>query len=83
VVREDGRFVARLDFAYPLPKIAIEADGYRWHGDVLQWRADLGRRNALTRLGWRVLHFTWDDVKCRPGEVAATIERALRSESPE
>jgi very-short-patch-repair endonuclease len=77
VVRDGGRFVARVDFAYPRRMVAIEADGYRWHTDSSRWRTDLSRRNALTKAGWLVLHFTWDDVNRRPGEVAATIARAL------
>lgn len=76
--------MARLDFAYPLEMVAIEADGYRWHGDVTRWRADLSRRNELTRLGWTVLHFTWHDVTARPAHVLATVRNALdlRSQNP-
>ena len=76
-VREGGRPVARVDFAYPRERIAIEADGYRWHSDPAAWQRDLARRNALTRAGWLVLHFTWEDVERRPKLVATTIARAL------
>jgi very-short-patch-repair endonuclease len=83
-VREQGRFVARVDFAYPERKIAIEADGYRWHSDAARWRRDLSRRNELTRAGWLVLHFTWADVSSRPRDVAATILAAIsRASVPE
>lgn len=74
----DGRsFVARVDLAYPGHKVAVEADGYRWHGDPARWQADLARRNALTRLGWRVLHFTWNDVHHDEHRVASEIRAAL------
>ena len=76
-IRDGGRVIARVDAAYPREKIAIEADGYRWHSGAAQWRSDLERRNALTRSGWLVLHFTWDDVHRRPGIVASTIRAAL------
>ncbi|HEX2057321.1 MAG TPA: type IV toxin-antitoxin system AbiEi family antitoxin domain-containing protein [Actinomycetota bacterium] len=72
-----GSLLARLDFAYPREMVAIEADGYRWHGDVTRWRTDLGRRNELARLGWRVLHFTWRDVTARPAQVVDTVRAAL------
>ena len=72
-----GRHVARVDFAYPDRMIAIEADGYRWHSDAAAWRRDLARRNELTRAGWLVLHFTWDDVLRRPRQVAATVAAAI------
>ncbi|HEX2196196.1 MAG TPA: DUF559 domain-containing protein, partial [Actinomycetota bacterium] len=80
-----GRVVARLDFAYPDEMVAIEADGYRWHGDVARWQADLARRNELARLGWTVLHFTWHDVTKRRENVLATVRAALepRSQNPE
>lgn len=81
-VRDDsGRVVARVDLAYPRRMVAIEADGYRWHTDPTRWRRDLSRRNALTRLGWRVLHFTWDDVHLRPADVVATISAAFSGPS--
>jgi very-short-patch-repair endonuclease len=80
-VRERGRVVARLDFAYPDHRVAIEADGYRWHGDIGRWQADLARRNALTRLGWLVLHFTWDDIARHPKQVAGTIRHAISGRS--
>jgi very-short-patch-repair endonuclease len=81
----DGTFRARLDLAYPEARVAVELDGYRWHGDKVAWRTDLARRNRLTGLGWRVLHFTWKDVTSDPGRVAAEIRSALHlsSISPE
>lgn len=72
-----GRTSARLDFAYPDRMVAIEADGYRWHGDAASWRSDLARRNQLTQLGWRTLHFTWHDVTSRPDHVVETVRSAL------
>jgi hypothetical protein len=81
----DGGFRARVDLAYPEARVAVELDGYRWHGDKVAWRADLVRRNRLTRLGWRVLHFTWKDVTTESGRVAEEIRSALHlsSISPE
>ena len=83
VVTDRGRIVARVDVAYPDRMIAVEADGYRWHGDAARWKKDLARRNALAQLGWRVLHFTWSDVRNEPERVAREIRNALRtSKSP-
>lgn len=79
-----GGRVARLDFAYPRQMVAIEADGYKWHGGAGRWRSDLARRNELSRLGWLTLHFTWHDVNTRPDHVVDTIRSALdlRSQTP-
>ena len=72
----DG-FIARVDFAYPDIRLAIEAEGYRFHRDKQAWGRDLARRSALSRLGWRVLHFTWEDVHDRSTWVIDEILRSL------
>ncbi|MGH2831058.1 MAG: DUF559 domain-containing protein [Actinomycetota bacterium] len=77
VVRDRGRFVARVDFAYPEQQLAIEADGYKWHSHRRRWERDVTRGNALLRLGWRVVRVTARDVKEHPGQVAETIAAAL------
>lgn len=53
-----GKLVARVDFAYPALKLAIEVDGYRFHSGRMQWERDLKRRNRLESLGWRVFNVT-------------------------
>ncbi|MEX2557438.1 MAG: DUF559 domain-containing protein [Actinomycetota bacterium] len=64
VVRDDdGNFIARLDFAYPEIKLAIEADGYRFHSSRQSWRWDRMRDNELLRMGWTVYRATWEDVR--------------------
>ena len=77
VVVDDDRFVARLDFAYPLLRFGIEADGFEFHSGRLRWKKDLRRHNQLTNLGWRILHFTWHDVTRDAGYVERTIRAAL------
>jgi very-short-patch-repair endonuclease len=63
--------------------VALECDGYRFHGARHQWKRDLERRTALGRLGWRVLHFTWDDVRDRPEWVVDEVRRSLRADPPQ
>ena len=72
-IRYEGRIVARVDFAYPRQRIAIEADGARFHNRLQTWNRDLAKMNVLARMSWRILRFTWDDVHERPGEVIASI----------
>jgi very-short-patch-repair endonuclease len=76
VFDQDG-FVARPDFAYPEHRLAVEAEGYRFHRDRQAWASDLERRSRLARAGWRVLHFTWEDVHDRPEWVIEQIRRTL------
>jgi very-short-patch-repair endonuclease len=60
---------ARLDFAYPKRKIAIELDGTASHSGELAKKRDRRRDNQLGKLGWRVLRFDWDDVTRTPDDV--------------
>ena len=76
-VRDGGRVIARVDLGYPERRLAIEADGYRWHSSRVSWDRDIERRNRLTATGWRVVHVTWSDVEDRPGEVVERVRRAL------
>lgn len=78
VVRDGGRFVARIDFAYPEVRVAIEVDGFDTHGGRRAFQSDRDRQNRLLELGWRVLRFTWADVVRHPDKVAAAILGVLR-----
>jgi hypothetical protein len=70
-----GRFVARLDLAYPELKIAIEYDG-AWHWR--QRREDDRRRDAVRALGWIVLVFSADDIFGDPDRVVNDVWAARR-----
>jgi hypothetical protein len=50
-VFDGGRFLARVDFAYPEAKVAIEVDGYRYHSGYAAWNHDRQRRNGLIAAG--------------------------------
>jgi len=50
-------FIARVDFAYPEPRLAIEYDGL-WHAEPGQFEKDRGRLNRLSAAGWRVIFVT-------------------------
>jgi hypothetical protein len=63
VVEDAGGKKARLDFAYPDARVALEVDGFRWHSGRRAWRRDRGRLNRLVMAGWRVVHVTQEDVE--------------------
>ena len=77
VIRHGKAFVARVDFAYPEIKLAIEVDGYEKHSSLDAFQRDRSRQNDLVELGWTVLRFTWDDVCHRPETVANRLRRVL------
>lgn len=67
----------RLDFAYPDARIAIEADGFRFHSSRRQWDRDRARRYALTAMGWTLLPVTWTQLHERPEEVVEAVRGLL------
>jgi very-short-patch-repair endonuclease len=71
-----GEFVARLDMAYPLLKLAMEYDG-RGHLEAWQHASDARRLNALDASGWSVLRFTASDVLRTPDAMAAQVREAI------
>lgn len=72
-----GRFMARIDAAYPELLLAIEIDGFASHSSPDAFQRDRTRQNRLVALGWTVLRFTWADVVRDPASVAATIREAM------
>lgn len=62
VLDADGRFVARVDFAWPDRRLALEYEG-AWHGRPQQVGKDRARLNRLTACGWRVLFVTAEDLR--------------------
>jgi very-short-patch-repair endonuclease len=72
-----GRFIARVDAAMPALLLAIEIDGFEHHSTPEAFQRDRSRQNALVRLGWTVLRFTWHDVVHRPAHVATVINEAI------
>jgi hypothetical protein len=71
----DGRFVARVDFAWPELRLALEYDGV-WHGEPQQVGKDRARLNRLTACGWRVVFVTAADLR-DPVALLARIAAAL------
>lgn len=78
-IREGGKLVARVDFAFPTVRLAIEADGFRYHSSPAALARDHMRANRLAELGWLVIRTGWQAVRDHPESVAGEIERCLRA----
>jgi very-short-patch-repair endonuclease len=81
LVRPDGSFVARLDFAYAAERIGIWLDGYMCHQGVTAFQRDHFQSQEAAKLGWRTVRFTWHDLTQRGEHVVETV-KALRAQSP-
>jgi hypothetical protein len=68
-VKVDGEFLARVDFAWPELRVAVEYDGL-WHADGGQLIRDRARLNQLQAAGWYVHHVTSRDM----ANVQRTVE---------
>lgn len=75
VVRDGRGFVARVDFAWPEFRLAVEYDG-AWHAEPGQFARDRQRLNRLQATGWRVVFVTAADLH-RPEELVRRIAAAL------
>ena len=54
----------RLDIALPDARLAIEVDGWEWHGKHKgDFTRDRERQNLLTLHGWRILRFTAGQIR--------------------
>jgi hypothetical protein len=68
-------FVARVDFAWPERRLALEYDGL-WHGGAGQFIRDRERLNRLREAGWQVVFVTAADLR-DPDRLLARIAAAL------
>ncbi|MFZ4811947.1 MAG: hypothetical protein ACOYL9_11435, partial [Ilumatobacteraceae bacterium] len=73
VRRADGSFVARVDFAIPALKIAIEAHSRRHHFGVGAESADAAREAALQAEGW-IVRFVTSAQTREPRTLRRSIE---------
>jgi hypothetical protein len=71
-IEAGGRaFIA--DFCWPELKLIVEADSWHWHGGRRATEQDTDRDQLLAIAGWRVVHFTRDQIKRHPGEVGRRL----------
>ncbi|GAA2107232.1 hypothetical protein GCM10009841_27060 [Microlunatus panaciterrae] len=66
-----------LDIAFRLQRVAVEIDGFAFHGQRDQFERDRAKWSALVAAGWRVLHFTWRQLTDSPDWVVRVIHQTL------
>jgi very-short-patch-repair endonuclease len=69
------------DLADSTLRIAVEAESFEFHAEPEAFRYDVRRYTAMTRKGWLVVRFVWEDVMHRPAYVAEVLAElvALRA----
>lgn len=68
----------RLDFAWPDAGVAAEYEGVAWHSGPDEMRRDRRKLAAVQDAGWVSVPILFEDVRYRPGELVARLDRHLR-----
>jgi very-short-patch-repair endonuclease len=72
-----GGLRVRVDLGHRWARVALEAEGYEFHGSAGDFAADCRRYDDLVAAGWLVLRFTYQQVLGDPEWVVATIRSAV------
>jgi hypothetical protein len=75
----NGEFIAEPDQWWPEAGVATEVDSREYHLSPDDWQRTMERHARMSSVGIIVLHFTPAQIRNQPGEVTATIRRALCS----
>lgn len=76
-IREGGRFVARVDLAWPANRVALELDGFRFHSDAGSFVSDRERGNRIVARGWALLRTTPAALRSNPHLIVSDVRAAL------
>ncbi|TDD28626.1 DUF559 domain-containing protein [Kribbella turkmenica] len=77
VLVTNGWFRARVDLGHRRARLALEADGFEFHGSRRDFAADCHRYDELVAAGWLVLRLTYEQVIGDPAWVVAMVRATL------
>ena len=82
ILDDAGRFIARVDFAIPELRLAIEAHSKRFHFGPAAEAADADRDLRAAAAGWEMLYLGWHATKtpAAVADIVAAIVRTRRRE---
>jgi very-short-patch-repair endonuclease len=66
-----------VDFLWRAQRLVVETDSFRHHGHRAAFESDRARDARLQSLGYRVLRFTWRQIRETPDEVATALRAVL------
>ncbi|MEO7197474.1 MAG: DUF559 domain-containing protein [Solirubrobacterales bacterium] len=68
------------DFCWPELRLIVEADSWRWHGGRSASESDANRDQLLSIAGWKVVHFTRDQIMAHPRLTGERLEALIQSQ---
>jgi hypothetical protein len=77
VIALGNSFLKRPDFVFVHEMVAIELDSLEFHSDRVAFERDRETDVVLGNLGWRVLRFTWAQLRDRPDWVVQQVIAAV------
>ena len=69
--------VARRDFCFERAHTILETNGWRWHGDPVDYEGDNEKWSVPGRHGYKIVFATWAKVTERPAELVCELRAAL------
>lgn len=71
-----------IDYAIETPfrSVAIELDGFAFHGNQTAFSYDRLRQNDLVASGWSILRFSYDNIKHDTARCVAQLQEALATD---
>ena len=82
-IRLPDRRTLHPDLADPHRRIALEAEGFEWHGESAALTRDCRRYNWFTTMGWIVIRFSWYLVMFEPAYVHQVLLDAVAGSLPQ
>lgn len=77
IATSDAEFIGRVDFCWPAYRVIAEADGMAKYDEPRRAREQIMRDIRLRDAGYKVVHFTWEELFGTPGRVIARIRAAF------
>jgi very-short-patch-repair endonuclease len=78
IVTAGGTIIARVDFALPGIRLAIQSDGYTTHAQHPGFERDREVAALLQLAGWSLLSFTATQIRQNPDWVVSTVLKRVR-----
>lgn len=80
-LRVGDEYVMKVDFAWPMHRIALHVDGYRWHARRQTFDTDARQRTRLAALGW--VNLTVTSRSLEHGGWLDDLANLLRERTPQ
>lgn len=72
-----GGEAVRIDFLWPVERVALEADSYEFHGTRQAFERDRRRDQLLRLAGYEPVRITWRQLSRHPEQVEELLRRLL------